>query len=162
MAATPEEELERDRKYAWDYFLLHSSQRIATFNFYITLATVVLVGISAPLQLTPKMPVLSFALSVVLALISFVFYKLDQRNKMLIKTSENALKDIERLLHPSHHTIPNISLFLADEQAVKSRREHPPKLFWNRHFSYSNCFNLIFLLFGILSGVGMIYSVVVR
>ncbi len=30
---------DRDRKYAWDYFQLHSSQRIATFNFYITVAT---------------------------------------------------------------------------------------------------------------------------
>jgi hypothetical protein len=30
--------IERDRKYAWDYFSQHSSQRMSTFNFYITLA----------------------------------------------------------------------------------------------------------------------------
>ena len=149
---------ERDRKYAWDYFHLHSTQRLATFNFYITIAIAILAGISTVLQPTINLPYIAIVLGAALALLSFVFWKLDQRNKMLIGVAETALKEIEKRLEAKDHDHPHmplISLLRMDERMVKTRRQKKSVFFWKNHYSYTDCFNLIFLLFGI-SGISSI------
>lgn len=141
---------ERDRKYAWDYFQMHSSQRIATFNFYITLSTAVVGGMVA-LAPTAKTSIFLLPLSILLILLSFVFWKLDQRNKMLIKNSEAALKAIEGRAGKSNPA----AIFLQDAQDVQKRRDNQPRLFWKRYYSYSDCFNTLFFIFGLFGVLGM-------
>lgn len=150
---------DRDRKYAWDYFQLHSSQRIATFNFYITLASALLAVISAVIQPSVNLFYIAPVLSLVLILLSFVFWKLDQRNKMLIRCSEEALKEIEQRLEATDLPIPAISLFRLDDLMVSTQRSHRSNLFWKRFYSYSDCFNTVFILFGLLGILGLVLGV---
>lgn len=82
------------QQYTWDYFQLHAEQRLKTFEFYIVMATVLLSGYGVSLQEKELMPI-SVVLGILLTILSFVFWKLDVRNKQLIKNAEQALKIIE-------------------------------------------------------------------
>ncbi|NOK61092.1 MAG: hypothetical protein GFH27_549307n75 [Chloroflexi bacterium AL-W] len=161
LKTSPLDHVERHRRYAWDYFQLHSSQRIATFNFYITLSTAILVGIGTALQHNINLPEMAMVLGSLLSLISFIFWKLDQRNKMMIKGVEEALKEIEDHIMPrEENEIPRISLFLRDDDATTRRRRIVQVFFWNGHFSYTNCFNWLFWTFGMLGAVGILLGVI--
>lgn len=102
MAVNANESVEwlgEERKCAWDYFQLHSSQRIASFNFYITLATASVAAIGT---ISSK----------------------------------------------------------AQICAVRERRAHPSIFFWRNHFSYTDCFNLVFFTFGLLGLLGTIVAII--
>lgn len=151
---------ERDRKYAWDYFSIHSSQRISTFNFYITLALATSTATATALQPSINLPIISLVLSVVLILISFVFYKLDQRNKMLIKCAEKALKESESRIEKTESFSNSLfSLFQNDELYVKERRSKKSFWFWNNYYSYSDCFNLVFTIFILIGILGITFGI---
>ncbi len=157
----PSSLIERDRKYAWDYFQLHSSQRIATFNFFITLATAVLAGLGTVLSGSVQIPALAIIFGIVLALFSFIFWKVDQRNKMMIKNAEEALKKIELLLEEQGAPhLPVFSLFRQDDENVHELRRYRPKVFWKKYYSYTNSFNTIFFTFGLFGMVGAAWGVI--
>jgi hypothetical protein len=152
--------IERDRKYAWDYFSQHSSQRMATFNFYITLALAIITGIATVIQPSINLPSVALVLSFVLILISFVFYKLDLRNKMLIKLAEAALMETERKLDGGDSSQISIqSLFRLDDRNVGQRRAKKSFWFWKNHYSYSDCFNIVFTIFWLLGLLGVVFAV---
>lgn len=140
------------RDYAWKYFSLHADQRIKTFNFYILLC-----GLGATVITTTVKDIGNqFAASVMsfgLALISLVFWKLDVRNKELIKTSEAALKYLEELDDlPVENEIPNrLNIFRREEHDTIQRRTGVHKQGKGPHFSYSMCFNILFAVFGAAS-----------
>jgi len=154
--------LREERKYAWDYFQLHSSQRIASFNFYITLATAIVAAIGTILQQSTNLLGAAAVLGVVLVLFSFVFWKMDQRNKTLIKNAEAALKYVEEQASAdaTSPTIPLMSLFRRDEHAVRERKARSSIFFWRNHFSYTDCFNLVFFTFGLLGLLGTVVAIV--
>ncbi len=92
---------ERSRDHAWRYFEIHAGQRMSMFNFFIVLAGFALAGIGATLQASQALSVIGIALGILLSLLSFVFWKLDQRAAFLVKHSETALKEIEEKLLPA-------------------------------------------------------------
>ncbi len=152
-------QVESLRKYAWDYFQLHSSQRIATFNFYITLSSAIIAGIGTTLQQSINLPAISAVLGVILMLISFVFWKLDQRNKEMIKTAEAALKQLETLALYGYKDLElTLNIFQHDERNVAIKKTKRSGLFWRNHYSYTNCFNIIFSSFGVIGILGIILS----
>lgn len=157
-----EERIREERKYIWDYFQLHSSQRIASFNFYITLATALLAALGAILQPGANLPGVAAVLGVVLVLFSFVFWKMDQRNTGLIKNAEAALKYFEEqaTADSASPTIPIINVFQRDEELVRERRSRPSIFFWRNHFSYTDCFNLVFFTFGLLGLLGTVLAII--
>lgn len=85
-------ELQKElREYAWNYFSLHAEQRLKTFHFFVILSTVIT---GAVLTIIKDFKNVEYAapLAFLLPIFSFVFWKLDLRNKELIKHGENALK----------------------------------------------------------------------
>lgn len=154
--------MSEERKYVWDYFQLHSSQRIASFNFYITLATAILAALGAILQQGPNLPGVAAVLGALLVLFSFVFWKMDQRNSRLIKNAEAALKYFEEqsAADKTSPTIPLINVFQRDEELVRERRSRPSIFFWRNHLSYTDCFNLVFFTFGLLGLLGTVLAIV--
>jgi hypothetical protein len=136
------------RDNAWKYFALHADQRLRTFQFYIALGTVI-IGASATLLDSGNSHTPPAMLLLLLAFFSFVFWRLDVRNKQLIKYAEAALKNIEIEAFGSgdEMTPDPLQLFLYEEQATSEIR----KRWWRRlkHFSYSKTFNCVFLLLGV-------------
>src|SRR5438270_10748833 len=89
-----EKKREELRDQAWKYFSLHADQRLKAFNFYLILCTVVAGGILAVMK-DIKDPRIVIPLSLLLPFLSFVFWKLDTRNRQLIDHGQNALMFFE-------------------------------------------------------------------
>ena len=147
------------RNYIWNYFQLHASQRLTTFNFYIVISTLMMSGFFVVIQ---SIPGLGLILGMITTLMSFVFWKLDVRNKQLIKNSENALKYIENtdsIAETEEARVLNI--FRYEEAQTKRIRERRFIAPWKWFFSYSTCFNIVYAVFALLGLIGLIYAIVV-
>lgn len=142
------------RDLAWNYFSIHASQRLTTFNFYIVVsslaATSYFATFRADLHLTAARPVLAC----LLCLLAFVFWKLDQRNRILIKNAERALKFFEQTCEIDD----TAKVFTQEEKETSSKRTTGWRraFFWQLHLSYSDCFNLVFALFFLLGLFGFL------
>jgi len=82
------QQISDQRQYVWNYFKLHASQRLITFNFYIVISTAIAAGYIVALGVN-SIPVLVILLSFTISLLSFIFWKLDVRNKLLIKNADD-------------------------------------------------------------------------
>jgi hypothetical protein len=135
--------------HAWRYFSIHADQRLKAFNFYLLLVTVCFGGLLTLYKDSPSSGFLApFAL--VLTILSLIFWKLDVRTKDLIRYGEDALKSWEaRLQLPQGNNCPHESAIFSREEHLTAKRKARGGWFWRRHYSYSTCFNAVFLLFGV-------------
>jgi len=128
------------RQYVWNYFQLHASQRLTTFKFYITISSIISTGYVAIVG-TNVIPILAILFGFILSLLSFIFCKLDSRNKQLIKNAEEALKYLESI-HDSSNGIPTnknvasvLKIFTYEEE--QTNRMKKDKSFWPWRNVYS-------------------------
>jgi hypothetical protein len=150
-------------KQAWDYFQLHSSQRLTTFNFYLVISSVVTAGLVSTLQKNFAFPQAGVLLGSLLSFFSFVFWVLDRRNGQLIKNAEAALRFFEGQYEPENQSgdEPHVTkIFTRDEFSTAKNRRSKSILFWKNHYSYSDCFTLVFLSFGIIGIVGAVGALI--
>ena len=144
------------RKQAWDYFNVHASQRLAIFNFYVVLSSLTMTSYFASFKSDSNLQSARPVLAALLCLFAFIFWKLDDRNKFLIKNSERALKYFE-----STDLADEIAkVFTQEDKDTKAKRLTGWQwiMFWRVHLSYSNCFNVIFLLFFLVGVIGLASS----
>lgn len=137
------------REHAWNYFQLHANQRMAVFNFFVVLTGVLSAGIAGVMQGSAKLALIGIILGPLLPLLSFVFWKLDQRTSFLIKHAEAALLDLERSM-----PVQSVQLFMTEPQLSQEAKLKTDD--WSRQWSYGNSFGLIFIsmaLIGIISTV---------
>jgi len=137
------------REYAWQYFLAHAQARLTTFRFYLTFCSIIATGLIAIVSQT-KHAEFAAILAFILAILSFVFWKIDLRHKGLIKHAEFALKwlenetglpDIDGQPHP-------LKIFCREENITSQLTRFPKEVSYRAFFSYSMCVNIIFALFG--------------
>ena len=152
-------EYEKLRNYAWNYFQYHASQRLTTFNFYIIISTLVATGYFLALRF---FPILSVVFGILIILFSFVFWKLDRRNKQLIRNSENALKYIEgNDFIGEKESRPHIlNIFSYEEKQTIELKKKESFWPWSRLLSYSTCFNIIFIAFSVIGFIAIICSII--
>ncbi|PIO97276.1 hypothetical protein [Pleomorphomonas carboxyditropha] len=81
--------------HVWKYFEIHASQRLTVFNFFSAFSGLIIAGIGAVGQASLNYAVVGIALGAILVVVSFVFWKLDQRSAFLVKHAEEALKVLE-------------------------------------------------------------------
>jgi hypothetical protein len=132
------------REYAWNYFIVHAEQRLKTFNFFLVLCAIICAALTAIIKDTPDVRI-GIPLALLLSFLSFIFWKLDIRNKQLIGHGEAALKLIEQNLTLGHQDdkLQVLKIFTYEESITK----HGRRKFL--HFTYSTCFHSVFALFGI-------------
>lgn len=143
------EDLKEYREYAWKYFSLHAEQRLKTFHFFVVLSAVI---IGAILTIIKDSHNVSYAalMAYLLSFLAFiVFWKLDQRNKELVKHGESALKEIEGHVKLTDGSMNSVHLFSSEEEKTARKKRFPRAPAMQAHFSYTNCFNWVFLVFGI-------------
>lgn len=145
--------------YAWDYFELHANQRMSLFKFFITLAVFMATSLGA--SLVQELYAIGSLLGALLMVVSFVFGKLDERVRSLLKNSEFALKSLEGSFLASSAPQPSeLQLFRFEEVTTKKQQEGKrSKLrFWRMYLSYRQCFNILFWLFGLIGLLGTTVS----
>ena len=131
---------------AWKYFDLHAGQRLTIFNFYIALSSAIAAGLAATYHAEFGHPNLRILFGFLLILFSFVFWKLDDRAKLLIKNAEAALKFFEE---QDAKEITAAHVFRREEILTAEAKSS------RLHLSYSRCFNLVFLVFALI-GLGTV------
>lgn len=150
------------QKQSWDYFQMHSSQRLTTFNFYIVISSVVTTALFSTFQKDYKVPFLGIPLSLLLILFSYIFWKIDQRNRQLIKGAEAALKYYESTSNlEDTDGEPHVAkIFHREEYVTSARRAAGSILPWKSFYSYSNSINRVFLGFTVVGIVSFIVALV--
>lgn len=134
------------RDYAWKYFSMHADQRLKTFGFYLTLATLIVGAFIAILKEAKDWRWLS-VLPFLLSFMTFVFWKFELRNKQLVRNGEAALKHLDALLPiVSTGAEPHVLRILARDDYLSGQGDGSPH---KRGWTYSRCFNAVFLVFGI-------------
>lgn len=143
--------------YIWNYFQLHANQRMSVFNFYISFSSL----ITIPLMLTfgneRNFHLLGIILGFLLFLLSLVFWRLDRRTKILIETSENALKQLENKFYSENDEMAgNVRIFQLEEASTRDMKKwkHFPN---NLLVTYASCFRLVFFVFGLIGILFLIY-----
>ena len=156
------QQIKDQRQYVWNYFQLHASQRLITFNFYIVISTAIAAGYIVALRVN-SVPVLAILLGFTISLLSFIFWKLDMRNKLLIKNAEEALKYLEALTcTPGDKNKSNVLKIFTYEEGQTNKMKMTKSFWpWKNHYSYSKCFNIVFAVFGILGLLGTVYAIVI-
>lgn len=144
------------RKQAWDYFQMHSSQRLTTFNFYIVISSVITTALFSTFQKDYKVPLLGVPLGLMLSFFSFIFWKLDSRNKQLIKGAEAALKYFESTSGiKDSEDGPHIAKVFQHEEWVSEQRKGKRSILpWKSYYSYSRSFNKVFFAFAVIGLIG--------
>lgn len=124
--------------HAWDYFEFHAHQRQTVFNFFL-----ILVGasIAAYVTLLTKAEgshhLFHAVLGAIVALSSFLFWRLDKRNSQLVKLAEGSLKLFEERL--SERSRVDIRML------QKADEEKETGLF----VSFSQIYRFVFIVAGI-------------
>lgn len=153
--------LKEQRDYAWSYFQLHANQRISSFNFFVVIAALLTTGLAGTLKSDFTQHYVGVILALSLIVISFIFWKMDQRVRYLIKHAEDALKAIEEKWMSQEDFIgPALALFRTEEEKTKNIRGPGSWNPWRWHLSYANCFGAVYVVFGILGVVGGIAAVI--
>lgn len=143
---TPKEAL----TYGWNYFQLHATQRMSLFNFFIILASLLTTGIVTTSQDKFGIEHLPVVLSLMLIVLSVVFWKLDGRVKFLLKHVEDVLKNVEASTKGNKEE-DMFCIFTGEEKKTNRLKKdncmlHPV----NYHLSYSKCLGSVYLFFGLL------------
>lgn len=142
------------RKQAWDYFALHASQRMTIFNFYIVLSSVTTTSYAASFKTDSNLQPARVILAALLCLFAVIFWKLDSRNKALIKNAEEVLKYFESA--EEGNTVAKVFTREELKTSAKQLRGWRMLLFWRWHMSYSDCFNAVFSIFFAVGLFGVI------
>jgi hypothetical protein len=149
------------RAQAWDFFEIVAAQRLTVINFYIAIATLLSGGQLALLQ-TAQYASAAAGLGLLIAVLSFVFWKWDRRSSDLIKLAEDTLQYYETRIEladksPESHVA---RLFTREKAFTQSKRMSHR---WSVHhyFTYRICLNLLYCLFSVI-GIGVAVLCLVR
>jgi hypothetical protein len=150
------------RKQAWDYFQLHATQRLTTFNFYVGISSLLVGGLAATIKGDLEIPLLGGVVGALLIVFSLVFRKLDQRNSDLIKGAERALMYFEAKSGlPDQEGKPHeAKRFTREDFDTSQKKKEWTWRVWRNHYSYSDCFSAVFLIFGGLGVIGLSYAAI--
>jgi hypothetical protein len=107
------------------------------------------------------LPFLGVAFGPLLIFFSFIFWKLDQRNHDLIEGAEATLKFFEsKAALEDEPGEPHIAKrFTREEFDTNGKMGRRSWAFWHNHYSYSQCFRFMFVVFSCVGLVGFGLSV---
>ena len=141
--------LKEMREYSWNYFIAFAEARLSTFRFYLVFCTILIAGLATVLSTNEKW--LAVSLGLLLSFLSFIYWKVDVRHKLLIKHAEQALEFLERQFPiPEGERQPHVlQLFYSETEREKAYRRFPKYFSPKAYFSYSTSVNLVFGIFGL-------------
>lgn len=131
---------------SWDYFKLLAQQRVTHFNLFIVIIGAISAVVATQIFMNLRGNIITLALAIAQLLLCFIFYKIDVRNKFLIKHNERIIKNFESRFEKD---VPKI--FITEEKNTKDIRiaEHG-KIYIFRQLSTSQLYNLFYSFFAIV------------
>jgi hypothetical protein len=140
------------RAYAWGYFAVHADQRMKLFNFFLIFSGLFLSALSGVRAMAPQSRIVSL-LPLGLVLASFIFWRLDERTRQLIRNAEAALKflDLEWPVSSHNDGSPHFLQIVERDEYLRAKA---PRRWWNRALpmSYTASFRMTYIIVG---GIGV-------
>ena len=144
---------------AWAYYQLHLERRLKFFSFFMTFLTVLTGGIFAILSTAHDnvfMYIWAVVISALLILCSFVFWKIDERNKIYRDNAREVLKNIESAYFPCDEN-NDIRIFTLEQQ-LRLQAENQ-KGFLKKQYKSTILFKMIFIAFALVGFIGIAISI---
>ena len=128
---------------------------MAIFNFYIVLSSVTATTYYASFKADSDLQSARPALAFFLCFFSFIFWKLDGRNKALIKNAEAALRHFEQSESGDPITKVFTNELVQTDKMRNSTKGWRRVYLWRWHLGYSDCFNSVFAIFFLVGLSGL-------
>ncbi len=136
---TPVEEANKTAmSHSWDYFAFHAQQRQTVFNFYLILIAASVAAYGGTLSKDGTHDHFKAGLGLLVAIVSFLFWRLDKRNAKLIKLAETPLKIFEE----------NLSERVGVDIRILAKSDEPKAGAFCYVESFSQIYRLVFCLAG--------------
>ena len=136
----------------WNWFSLHSTQRMQSINFFLVATSFLVVGyVDATVGAKDIVAIAVSSLGVILA---FVFFRLDRRTRYLIQSSESRIADFQAEIEPK------ATDDLTKEEKLGITLLKEVELATPGSWTYSTAFAWFFGTVGSMFALGTIYSVV--
>ncbi|WP_166485695.1 hypothetical protein [Rhodoferax ferrireducens] len=134
------------RNHCWNYFSLHAQQRMSAFQFFITLETALIGAGFFVLQSKPQFADshLTIMIGPLMAMLAFIFWKIDQRTKDLIKNAEKSLLEIESFFLKNSTVVQHLPFSIDQQNPIATF-----PIFTNR-LTYTKSFGTVFVVCGFL------------
>ncbi len=126
------------------------------FNFFLVFSGLILGAFSAVKGMAPGAKVVAL-LPLLLVLTAFIFWRLEERTRRLVKSGEDALRFLDEQwpVEPLSDETPHyLRLFERDDNLMELAK----KRWWSRHLvpiSYADSFRIAYLMIG---GVGIVLA----
>lgn len=138
---------------AWKHFQQHAQQRILYFNYFVVFSTILTTGLVTTFQANFQGRFLGVGLGVIQAFLSYVFWKIDDRNRFITKHSESIIREIETT------NTNKYNLFTREETLTLEQFESDKsKWFWDRQITHGKSYKIIFLSFFFIGLIGSVVS----
>lgn len=137
-------------EYAWNYFTVHSGQRMQTINFFIVAVAFLFSAFVDSAASSRHW--LAFGVALLGCAVCLIFYRMDRRTRDLIKASEDALKEVESDLAKS--ITPDLADNAVGKFQILSLVENSQPGAW----SYSRVVRFLFGASALAFFAGAIYS----
>jgi hypothetical protein len=140
---------------AWKHFLQHAQQRIQYFNYFVVFSTILTTGVVTTFQSNFQAQYLGIGLGAIQAFLSYMFWKIDERNRFLTKHSEDVIKELEK----NCCEVDEYRLFTKEDQKTAKQRvddKDKVRLWWQ--FSHGESYRLIYVTFFFIGIIGMFIS----
>ena len=124
------------------WFEIHADQRLKVFNFFLLIAGFCIGGFFTALQAQNYLA--ACIVSTVLVCVAYCFKQLDRRTAQLTKLAEDHLS----------HSLTVLGNQIGSETVNFVTRAENKNGLW----SYRQCFNFLFWLFGILGSLGALFA----
>ena len=144
---------DKEMEHLWRYFALHAQQRISIFNFFVVLSGVISAAIGGALEANRPLTTFVVILGLLLPLLSFVFWRLDQRNSDLVKISERALRRSEE------SCLPDYARIFVRETLAGTNAAPAEDRFTQTRWTFRRSFNLVFIVMGATGTLASCFSV---
>jgi hypothetical protein len=147
------------RRHAWDYFQYHASQRTTIFNFYLVVCALLTTGYLHVVA-TSAICGLGILLGLLFPLLSFVFWKLDQRNAKMVRIAEKALSALENRFAPKgdEGLFATVRVFSVEAKWTDEAKKNRGCCLWKNHYEHRECFAVIFACNAALGVVAALYA----
>jgi len=134
---------------------------MSIFNFFVVMSTLLTTAMATSFTDKFNCPVIGTISGIGLVVIAFVFWKLDQRIRFLIKLAETALTGIGNEVGNDKKTSDSPqTLFLIERIETENKRR---KWYWWKpqtwHLKYSECFGIAYILFAFIGIVGTVSTI---
>lgn len=136
-------------EHAWRYFEIHSKQRMTLFNYFVAIAGLIIASVGASAQANYLF--VSGSLGILLILVSWIFWKLDQRMSFLVKNAEEKYCLIE--------SSDLKSAMIFTEEPSKFYEVNKYKGYFGSQWTVGRSFRALFLLMAAVGIITAIFSV---